>query len=577
MDKSVRFLSIGTKIYSIAIGLIVLMIGVSGVSAYMVDLVRDELQLQSNIFLPLSNRIAGIETTILDGEVLIERMRHALDEGRTQTSAAEIQQELAHVATRADEQFQRAYAILESVDFRTLDTEAAIAATRVETTLRAIELEYRDYRSGLEKLLSAQQSGSVSEMRLLNDLLIEEEQEIYHHLERIRAEMQDYVAKSVRHIVELDLILDRLILVVTGLAALLGLLLSGLVTRKIISPMRELVAGLKRVEDGDLETELAVTTTDETARLAHGFNEMIAGLRAKERITETFGRYVDPRVVENLIGNPALSKPGGDRRDMTVQFTDMSGFTTLSERLSPDSLVNLLNAYFTEMANPIQEHSGVIDKYIGDAIMAYWGPPFTDPAHQAEQAIDSALEQLELILAFNKRVPEILGVKLDGVHIDLRIGIASGSALVGTVGSTNHHNYTVMGDTVNVASRLEGACKEYRLRLLVDERTRKETDKFLFREIDMLRVKGRAEPLHVSQPICRLPASPDRVALAKTFEQGLKLYQARKFEAALKSFKECLEIYPDDGPSKVFVERSGTLLVAPPPDDWDGVWTMMSK
>lgn len=570
-------LSIGAKIYSIAIGLIILMIGVSGVSAIMVNLVRDELQLQSNVFLPLSNRIAGIETTILDGEVLIERLRHALDQGSTQTSAQDIREEMDHIAARAEEQFERAYAILSSVDIENMGTEPAIAATRVETTLHAIEVEYRDYRSGLDKLLSAQLADNAGEMRLLNELLIEEEQEIYHHLERIRAEMQDYVTKTVQHIVHVELILDRLILAVTALAALLGLLLSGFVTRKIISPMRELVAGLKRVEDGDLETELAVTTGDETAKLASGFNEMIAGLRAKERITETFGRYVDPRVVDNLLGNPALSKPGGDRRDMTIQFSDMSGFTTLSERLSPDSLVDLLNAYFTELAVPIHDHSGVIDKYIGDAIMAYWGPPFTDPAHQAEEAIGSALDQLDRILKFNDKIPDILGVRLDDVHVDLRIGIASGSAVVGTVGSANHHNYTVMGDTVNIASRLEGACKEYKLRLLVEENTRRDTDKFVFREIDLLRVKGRNEPIRIYQPICRAPGIPDRVELAKTFERGLRMYQAKDFSAALDIFKACLEIYPDDGPSKVFVERSGTLLVAPPPDDWDGVWTMTSK
>lgn len=569
--------SIGGKIYSIALGLVILMVAVSAASLYMVERVREELQLQSAIFLPLSNRIASIEARVLDGEVHIERLRHALEEGRRTAMSDDIHREIQRIGATADEEFQRAYAILENIDQDALTKESAVAAAQVEAALHQVDAEYRDYRMKLERLLKAELSGALSDVQLLNDLVIQDEQEIYAHAEKVRAQMQNHVTASLNHVVELDEILDRLIFTLTGLAALLGLILSAVVTRWIVNPMRALVSGLKRVEDGDLETELRIDTRDETATMARSFNEMIAGLRAKERITETFGKYVDARVVDSLIGNPSLTKPGGDRRHMTVLFTDMSGFTGLSEALSPDLLVRLLNEYFTEMSDPITRREGVIDKYIGDAIMAYWGPPFTDPLHQAEWACAAALDQLDRLEGFRKAVPEIIGVKLQADPIDIHSGIASGPALVGTVGSHQHRNYTVMGDTVNLAARLEGACKAYRVRILVDEATQADCKNVLFREIDFLRVKGRGEPVRAYQPMARLPAPDVDQQLAKTYAQGLSAFRKRDFDGAIRLFDKCLEIVPNDAPSQVQKERAEALRDAPPPEDWDGVWEMRSK
>lgn len=572
-----RFQSIGLKIYAIALGLVVLMTVVSAISFYMVDKVRDELQLQASVFLPLSNRLASMEATILEGEIVIERLRHDLEDDRGGVTSDEVRRRMKRIGEMVEEELIAIRALMNAADIDALEKAAAIAMTRTDATLDAIEVEYGDYRQGLDLLLTAEASGEIDQMRLLNRLLIVEEGEIYDQLERLRADMQDYVRGAVDHIVELDIVLDRLIIALTLLAAASGLILSALVTRRIVTPMRSLVAGLKRVEEGDLETRLDVLTQDETATMARGFNDMISGLRAKERITETFGKYVDSRVVDTLIGNPALTKPGGDRRHMSIMFSDMSGFTGLSERLSPDALVTLLNAYFTEISAPIQQHEGVIDKFIGDAIMAYWGPPFVDPRHQATAATSTAMDQLRLVMEFRKKVPDILGVRLDDARVDMHIGIATGPALVGTVGSAQHRNYTVMGDTVNVAARLEGACKVYRVRLLVDGPTRAESEGIVFREIDMLRVKGRAEPVHIHQPLGYEPLDEGRSSLARAFEQGLAAYRDERFDAAEKAFLKCLEIYPEDGPAKIFLERTRTLAEDPPPAGWDGVWTMTGK
>ena len=197
---------------------------------------------------------------------------------------------------------------------------------------------------------------------------------------------------------------------------------------------------------------------------------MVEQLRLKERIRETFGKYVDPRIVEGLISGPALAT-AGERRVMTVLFCDIRGFVGVSEEMTPQGLVKVMNRYFSTMSAPIRQHGGIIDKYIGDAIMAYWGPPFTADANQARCAAFAALDMLERVAPFRAELPDLLGLRNVPISFDIRVGIATGEALVGSVGSEVMMSYTVMGDTVNLASRLEGANKLYGGRILASEAT----------------------------------------------------------------------------------------------------------
>jgi adenylate cyclase len=203
------------------------------------------------------------------------------------------------------------------------------------------------------------------------------------------------------------------------------------------------LAGAKAVEAGDLDGTLVATSRDEIGRLTIAFNQMVEQLRLKERLRQTFGKYVDPRVVEGLIEGPALAAEG-QRRVMTVLFCDVKGFTSTSEGMTPQGLVRVMNRYFSTMSAPIRQRQGVIDKYIGDAIMAYWGPPFTDDAAQAGLASLAALEMLQLVPQLRAELPELLGVRALPNIFDIRIGIATGEVLVGSIGSELMMSYTVM-------------------------------------------------------------------------------------------------------------------------------------
>jgi adenylate cyclase len=351
-------------------------------------------------------------------------------------------------------------------------------------------------------------------------------------------------------------------------------LVSGGMTR----PVRRLLEGTRAVEAGHLDQTLPVTSKDEIGHLTTAFNRMVEQLRHKERMRETFGKYVDPRIVEGLIDRPMLAVDG-QRRVMTVLFCDVKGFSGASEGMTPQGLVKVMNRYFSAMSAPIRDHGGVIDKYIGDAIMAYWGPPFTENADQARLACLAALDMLERVGPLRTEFPELLGLRSLPIAFDIRIGVATGEALVGSIGSELMMSYTVMGDTVNLASRLEGANKAYGGRVLVSAATIAGADDAIeAREIDRVVLLGQTQPQAVFEIMGRKgELTPMQIELRTHFSEGLMAYRARRWDEALRAFAAALESVPSDGPSMIFINRIDSLMKTPPGEDWDGSWRLEQK
>ena len=269
-----------------------------------------------------------------------------------------------------------------------------------------------------------------------------------------------------------------------------------MVTRALVKNVRNLVNGTEAVEAGDLHIHVDVTTRDEVGKLTHSFNGMVDGLRMKERIKNTFGKYMDPRIVEKLLDTPEFTEPGGQRREMTVMFIDLQGFTSISEQLTPNELVDAMNRFFAHMTKAISDNDGVVDKFMGDAVMAYWGAPFTSADDHARLACQAALDALEHLDAFRKELAK--DISHGDLSFDLRIGISTGEVIVGTVGSDAQKNYTIMGDPVNLGARLEGANKAYGTHVLMSDRTRQLAgDAVHHREMDIIRVKGKDKPSRV--------------------------------------------------------------------------------
>jgi adenylate cyclase len=366
--------------------------------------------------------------------------------------------------------------------------------------------------------------------------------------------------------------------IVTIIATLLGLLFAWAVSRSLVDSVRRLLGGTQAVENGDLGVQIQIHTRDEMATLADSFNHMVLGLREKEHIRETFGKYVDPRIVRGLLEN-RLPAEGGESHVMSVFFSDLAGFTRMCEGMTPDTAVRFLNRYFSFMAEIIRERQGIIDKYIGDAVMAFWGPPFTDETSHASLCCTAALKQMAKLDEFRAELPELIGIHHDLPKVDVRMGIATGEVTVGNIGSETARGYTVIGDTVNLASRLEQANKFYGTRILVNEDTRRAAQgEMVFREIDSLRVAGKIEPVRVFE----LLGFADDLAeqqrrLVETFESGLAAFRMQSWDEAEAAFRTCLELVPTDRPSQVFLERISAFRKTPPPTGWDGVWIATSK
>ena len=348
--------------------------------------------------------------------------------------------------------------------------------------------------------------------------------------------------------------------------ALCALAAAVFMARSMASPLVQLEKAAGRVRLGDLTAEVPVRGTDEVGRVAQAFNEMVSGLRQRDQIKGLFKRYLSPHVVDELIKHPEKAAPGGERKMLTVLFSDLVGFTSMSEQLSPEALVAILNTYFEQAAVVLTKNGATLDKFIGDAIMCFWNAPLPQEDHAARACL-TAMELIEVVERLTREF-EAKGMP----RLDCRIGINTGAGVAGNIGSSAAQDYTVIGDMVNLASRLEGACKVYGTRTLVSEDTLTAArGAVLARELDLLRVKGKQRPVRVFELVG--PAGTPPPPHVTRFAEGLAHYRARRFAEARAAFAAS----PDDAPSQRFTERCEALLLAPPPDDWDGVFTLDNK
>lgn len=555
-------LNIAQKIFGIAVIVLTLMATVAVFSIHLTSEISDELDTVANRHLPLSNTIGHINVNILEQGLLLQRL-FALSE--------ETPQAIFRIKALGDglnEEFENAHDLFKTEE-QSSHPPAKIFS--LGQTLSTVECEYRIFEKHCLRLLALHKAGNATAFEaLLPDL--NEQQDI----------IDVKIANLHRHVETVaDLAVQRansdekfLLLFNTGLttlAAVLGLGLAAAITFVLVRNVRNLVRGTEAVEAGDLDTEVPVMTRDEVGRLTASFNNMVGGLRMKELIKDTFGKYMDPRIVTKLLDDPEFTDQGGERREMTVMFIDLKGFTSISERLPPGDLIHMINRFFSHMTEAISSNKGVVDKFMGDAVMAYWGPPFTAPDEHAALACNAALAALENLNCFRADIAAKLGYQSDGLDIGLRIGISTGDMIVGTIGSKVSRSFTVMGDPVNLGSRLEGANKTYGTQIILSEHTRDLAGQTIHaRELDLIRVKGKTEPTRIFELLAAEP-------VADRFLAGLAAYRNQDWETAKREFESCRAMSPSDSASDVYIDRIAHLKTNPPGSDWDGVWDFQTK
>jgi len=294
---------------------------------------------------------------------------------------------------------------------------------------------------------------------------------------------------------------------------------------------------------------------------------------AQRALRRVLNRYLSPAVAETVARDPDRLELGGELRTMTVLFSDIRGFTTLSEQLPPRELVTLLNEYLTAMVAVLFRHGGVLDKYMGDAIMAFWNAPLA----QADHARLACATALDMIAELDRLRGEW---QARGVPpLDVGIGLNTGPMIFGDMGSPLRTDFTVLGDSVNLGSRLEGLNKEYGTRVIVGAGTREAAgDAFRYRYLDLVAVKGKTEPVAIYElvaPAGTLP--PEREELLAVYGRAMDTYRAQDWAAAADLFARALALDPTDGPSRLYRDRAEAYLAAPPPPTWDGVYVATRK
>jgi adenylate cyclase len=322
-----------------------------------------------------------------------------------------------------------------------------------------------------------------------------------------------------------------------------------------------------------LPTMQLVTTVISTY-LAVVLHNVLREQQTRRKVQGAFSTYVTPSIVQQVLRDPGMLRLGGQRRTMTVFFSDVAGFTTISERSTPEELVAILNQYFDAMTGIIFRHEGTLDKYEGDGMMAFWNAP-ADQKDHAYRACCAAIDCVKCLKTtlFPKWQAE--GKPL----LSTRIGINTGSMAVGNMGSSTRMAYTVIGDAVNLAARLESANKEYGTHIMTSEFTLDLVkDRIAVRELDLLAVKGKVKPVRVYEVLDRAEElTPDAKKLLEDYNAALDHYHGRRWPEAVESFGVLAERYRDDGPCKTYLTRCRKYLASPPPPDWNGVWTLTTK
>ena len=358
------------------------------------------------------------------------------------------------------------------------------------------------------------------------------------------------------------------ILVVSGGAA------AGFATffsaRRLPLAFKDLARATQYVMEGRYNHRLPVRGNDEASRLAESFNRMLESLHGRERIRSTMDKVVSREIaVELLKGDLRL---GGEVRFSSILFADVRGFTAISESMEPQELVAFLNEYLTLMSRVVERHGGVVDKYIGDCVMALFGAPVSRE-RDVDNALQTALEMIWCVEEFNYRR------SWEGKPpVQISVGINTGPVVAGNMGSEDRLNYTVVGDAVNLAYRLESLTRLYNVSCLVSEYTVRECKaKLPFRELDVVRVKGRGAPVRVFE-LWHQDRSPELVEeILKKFEAARRFYLLRDWDRAEVLYKQVLELNPDDGPSRLYLDRLRALRLVPPGDAWDGVHVALMK
>jgi adenylate cyclase len=571
-------MTVRLKILSIAVALLIVFGIVIGISAVLQSQVTEDVAGITRYHRPLAAAMADIDVLSDEYELLPLRLlrRSDLNQGEIERIASREQQ----IAHEMEADFDTADAVIaKAVADDAMPVQSRLVFARLQGLVSLLHGKVPGFVAIGQQIIEALREQRLDDARRLSLDFRGYEEAFGPETAAVRRAAIDLTDTAIVSVHSKQMAIEYMGFVLFAIAACLGIGIGITVATAVIRTLRRLIEAAKAVEAGELSIAVPVRGRDEIGQLAAAFNAMVEELRAKERITDTFGKFIDPRIVAGLIGSDTRDIDQADRRVVTVFFSDIMGFTAISEQLTAAAMVNLLNHYFEAVTRCIRSDHGIVDKYIGDAVMAFWSPPFSGGDSHATGACLAALAQQQAIELLQSELPNIIGLRRNAPNLFVRMGIATGEAVVGTIGSPFSKSFTVIGDTVNLASRLEGINKVYGTRIIIAEETlRLAQHEIETRELDLITVAGKTEPVRIHELLSSYgQLAPADADLCDEFAGGLAAYRACDWDTAERRFAECRRLKPTDGPSALFLERVQALRAAPPPADWDGVWRFTQK
>ncbi len=568
--------SIALKIFALAVGILVITVAIAVLTNFEVIRLGKDVSIVARQTVPLAKEASELDECCLERRIAYQTLYCQYTEPKPDNKVIENEQKNFEESTKCFYEnigdLRKVLAVLPD------DPQERNLYARARELVGQMETAFTSETGMARMILKHRQDGNLEKAEELNVFDNQSEALLDVQGDKLRQVAMDLAEISAQRAKSREIWVLWSSTATTLFAVLTGLVVAWLISRNLARPIAQLLQTTRAVQAGDLSTHLGKLPEDEIGQLGESFNSMVHELRRKQEMQKAIGSYIDPRIVEKVILAGRKEDMAGQKRVMTILFTDLVGFTTLGEHLTPGGLVNVLNRYFTLMSECVQAENGIIDKFIGDAIMAYWGPPFVDEEEEAAAACRAALRQLEALTQFQAELPELMGLRKNLPEIKIRIGLATGEVVVGNIGSEKARNYTVMGDIVNVASRMESANNVYGTRILISEETRRMADRVIqAREIDLIAVKGKSEPVQVYELISiASELSPEWEERRTRFGEGLEAYRRQDWPAAEMIFEELAEKF-QDRPARAFLERVKILRQNPPGPDWDGVWRMATK
>jgi adenylate cyclase len=571
-------MTVRIKILALSVALLLIFAVVLVSSVVMQRRTSHQVSAIIDFHLPLAAVISDLDVATDEFELVVDRLLllPTVTPSAVEAGRAAVDQDRARIAS----DFQRADTLLNEalVDSRT-NTEDRLVLARVQRSLVYLKRQQDSFFALGNEVLSALAAGRLKEAQALAPRFKSFEQAFGPDMAALRNELTALAKASAESIYAQETRVLRLNIVLFALAVVAGLGLSAAGAERLVRALWRLVEGAKAIEGGNLAITLPVTSRDEIGQLAEAFNSMAGQLRSNERIKDTFGKYVDPRIVAQLIDASKDNADHAERRIATVMFSDLKAFTSISEQLTATAMVGLLNRYFTAVAEQLRAHNGIVEKYIGDAIVAFWTPPFAPGETHAASACLAALAHRDAVVALRPELPQLLGLRRNVPDLTVRIGLATGEVVVGTIGAPTAKTFAAIGDTANLASRLEGVNKVYGTTVIVAEEThRLSQDVVEARELDVVIVSGKSEPVRIFELLGATGSvESGLLEIRDLYGKGLEAYRGQDWDSAELRLHECLRLRPDDGPSRVLLERIAAFRATAPAPDWNGVWRLTEK